>query len=161
MGQVGCEYRMTSRQVRRPIALALAICLTVSSGCAGGRTVLDKEDLLDPDPAHSYMVTTNDGRELTFISLYLEGDWLVGTVRITTSEVEGEGEDARTSVTNRYEEIRLPWSEVAHVEAEGGKKGGSGFLLAGAAIVVGVAAFLLFTGGSDDEPTDNGGKGGP
>jgi hypothetical protein len=152
---------MISRQVRRPVAFVLAICLTISTGGAGGRTALDRADLLDPDPAQSYLVTTKDGRELTFISLHLEGDWLVGTVRITTSEVEGEGEDARTSVTNRYEEMRLPWSEVAGVEADVGKKGGSGFLLAGGAIVVGVAAFLLLTGGSDDEPTDNGGKGGP
>ena len=95
---------------------------------------------------------------MTLISLHLEGNWLVGTARFTTTEEEGEGEDVTTSVTNVYEEIRIPWDQVASVEAMGVKKIDSGFLLVGAAILVGVVTFLVLSGGGDDEPETNGGK---
>ena len=147
--------------MKRPISLGLALLLCLSNGCAGGWKQLDREDLVDPDSANSYRVTTRDGRELTFVSLHIEGDWLVGTARFTSRETEGEGEDARTNITNRYEEMRVPWDEVESVEAEDGKEKGTGVFLAAGAIVVGIAAFLLISQGGEDSPSDGNGKGIP
>ena len=140
--------------------MAAILLMTFGSGvgCAGGGKTLSKSQLEDPEPADSYLVTTKDGEKVTLISLYLEGDWLVGTARFTTTEEEGEGEDVTTSVTNVYEEIRIPWDQVASVEAMGVKKVDSGFLLVGAAILVGVVTFLVLSGGGDDEPETNGGR---
>lgn len=143
--------------MKRPIALGLALVLCSSNGCATGWKQLDREELADPEPASSYKVTTRNGRELTFVSLHVEGDWLVGTARFTSSEVEGEGEEARTNVTNRYEEMRLPWNEIETVEAEADRAKDTGVYLAAGALVVGVAAFLLLSGG-EDTPTDGNGK---
>ena len=144
--------------VRRGISAVLAAALLGTAACAGGPTRLDREDLLDPPAANAYVVTTNAGQRLTFISLHLENDDLLGTVRRTSTQTVGEGETQRENVTNRYEELRIPWAEVASVEAEGGKSGPSGVLLAGGAIVLGAAAFLLLTGGST-ETADGGGGG--
>ena len=91
------------------------------------------------------------------ISLHVEGEWLVGTARITKTETVGEGEDARTNITNRYEEMRIPWEEVDTVEADIPRKT-SHLLLAAGGVALGIVAFLLFTGGSDSPPADNGGK---
>jgi hypothetical protein len=96
---------------------------------------------------------------LTFISLHMEGDTLVGTRRITQSQAVGEGDAQREQVTNRYEESRVPWADVDRVEAVGVDKRGSGVLLAGGAIALGVAAFLILSSGNEDTPTDDGGKG--
>lgn len=143
---------------RRPVA-AVLVTLLCASGCAS-TTKLDKEDLAAPPEAETYRVSMRDGRNLDFIALHLEEDWLVGTVRHTSAESTGEGDAARSSITNRYEEVRVPWSDVVLVEADTGKGGPSGLLLAGGAIVAGAAAFLLLSQGSDDNPdTGGGGKG--
>lgn len=131
---------------------------TLFLSCAGGPALLQRKDLENPKPAESYRVTTTDGQVLFFISLHLEGDWLAGTTRLTSEETEGEGETQRTNITNRYQEVRIPWAEVRSVEALGLKRGGSSVFLAGGALILGVAAFLVLssTGGSD---TSDGGKG--
>jgi hypothetical protein len=144
-------------EFRRLTAVILAWVLLVTAGCAGGPTRLDREDLLDPPAAKTYRVTTRDGRTLAFIALHMEEDSLVGTVRRTASETVGEGETQRTNVTNRYEEARLPWADVALVEAVGTKGGPSGILLVGGAIALGAAVFLLLNGGSDPPPDGGGG----
>ena len=139
------------------VTMGLAAIMTVS-GCGGSGKRLDREALVDPPPARSYRVTTRDGRDWTFIALHLERNVLVGTVRITTAATEGEGEAARTNVTNRYEEVELPWDEVVAVEAEGTRKNDAGFLIAGATIVVGILAFLLLTSDGPGEPDPGDGK---
>ena len=146
--------------IQRPVAacLALVYLSSCSLGCAG-TTKLDREDLAEPPQADVYHVSTRDGRKLDFIALHLENDWLIGTVRRTSSEVTGEGEASRTSVTNRYEEVRVPWGDVTQVEADTGEGGPSGLLLAGGAIVAGAVAFLLLTGSSSTTPSGGGGKG--
>ena len=149
---------MLARRMRRPVTVVLLMTFGIWVGCAGGGKTLSKSQLEDPEPADSYLVTTKDGEKVTLISLYLEGDWLVGTARFTTNVEEGEGEDVTTSVTNVYEEIRIPWDQVASVEAMGVKNVNSGFFLVAAGIAIGVVTFLVLTGGGDDEPETNGGK---
>lgn len=145
--------------LRRPVAALLITTLLWVSGCAG-TTKLNKEDLAEPPDAETYRVSMRDGRNLDFIALHLEEEWLVGTVRQTATESSGEGDASRSSVTNRYEEVRVPWSDVMLVEADTGGGGPSGLLLAGGAIVAGAVAFLLLSQGSDDTPdTGGGGKG--
>ena len=143
---------------RRPIAAMLAFALLCVFGCAG-TTQLDREDLADPPEAETYHVSTRDGHKLDFIALHMEEESLVGTVRHTATEVTGEGANQRTSVTNRYEEMRIPWSDVIRVDADTKHGGSSSLLLAGGAIVVGAAAFLLLSGNSGTQPTTGGGGG--
>jgi len=118
---------------------------------------LDREDLAEPPEADTYHVSTRDGRKLDFIALHLEDDWLVGTVRHTSTEATGAKEESRESVTNRYEEVRIPWADVTEVEAAKNNGGPSGLLLAGGAIVVGAVAFLLLSGNSQPQNTGGGG----
>jgi len=80
-------------------------------------------------------------------------------VRQTSTESSGAGPESRTSVTNRYEEVRIPWADVTQVEADKGNGGPSGLLLAGGAIVAGAVAFLLLSGGNQTETTGGGGGG--
>jgi hypothetical protein len=87
----------------------------------------------------------------------MEEENVVGTVRRTRTEVVGEGEAQRTNVTNRYEEVQVPWADVAMVEAVGKEGGSSGVLLIGGAIAIGAAVFLLLSGGGDTTPTSGGG----
>jgi hypothetical protein len=143
--------------IRRPVATILALAYACSMGCAG-TTKLDREDLAEPPQAETYHVSTRDGRKLEFIALHLEDDWLVGTVRHTSTEAMGAGAESRESVTNRYEEVRVPWGDVTQVEADKANGGPSGLLLAGGAIVVGAVAFLLLSGTAKNE--DTGGSGG-
>lgn len=151
---------MVSVRMRRLVSGMLILTVGVWAGCAGGGRMLDKEDLVDPEPADFYEVTTRTGEVLTFISLHVEGDLLKGRARFTSTEEEGSGEEATTSVSNVYEDLTLEWEEVVSVKAIGGRTSDSGFLLAGGALVVGVVAFLLLAGGSD-EPVEDNGKGGP
>ena len=151
---------MTWKTTQRLLALILAVALGGPSGCASGPKALDRKDLVHPEPARAYHVALTDGRTMTLISLHLEGDWLMGTRRITESTTEGSGEAARTNVTNRYEEVKIPWSEVAGVEADRGSSRDSSVYLAGAALVAGVAAFLLLSGSSNPPPSTGGGGGG-
>ena len=144
--------------VQRPVAAILALAFMCSLGCAG-TTKLNREDLAEPPQADTYQVSTRDGRKLDFIALHLEDDWLVGTVRQTSTESSGAGPESRTSVTNRYEEVRIPWADVTQVEADKGNGGPSGLLLAGGAIVAGAVAFLLLSGGNQTETTGGGGGG--
>jgi len=146
-----------TRILRQGMALALSVVLAAGSGCGAGTTALRAEDLADPPPAKSYLVTAKDGREWTFISLHMEGTQLVGTVRITETATEGEGEEARTVVSNRYEEMSIPWADVARVEAEGKRRKDPAFYLAAGAVVVGVVAFVLLTGNNDNTSTGGGG----
>ena len=53
-------------------------------------------------------MSTRDGRKLDFIALHLEEDWLVGTVRHTSTQATGLERRVSESVTNRYEEVRVP-----------------------------------------------------
>ncbi|HET9234596.1 MAG TPA: hypothetical protein VFP10_10685 [Candidatus Eisenbacteria bacterium] len=145
--------------VRRPVAALLVFTLLCACGCAG-TTKLDREDLAAPPEAETYRVSMRDGRNLDFIALHMEEDWLVGTVRHTSAESTGEGDASRSSVTNRYEEVRVPWSDVTLVEADTGRGGPSGLLLAGGAIVAGAVAFLLLSQSGDDNPDTGGGGGG-
>ena len=86
---------MNTRQIR--IALVpLLVAALLLSGCSSGYVALDREDLLQDDAALSYRVTLNDGTMREFISLSLEGESLVGTERVTTETIEGEGEAADT-----------------------------------------------------------------
>jgi len=148
-----------TRFLRQGTALVLALFLAAGTGCGAGTTALRAEDLADPPPAKSFLVTTRDGRQMTFISLHLEGDVLVGTMRITETATEGEGEDARPIVTNRYQEASIPWADVDRVEVEGSKGKDPGFYLAAGAVIVGALAFLLLSGGNGNPP-DTGGGGG-
>lgn len=147
-----------TRFLRQGTALGLALLLAAGSGCGAGTTVLRAQDLADPPPAKSYRVITKDGRALTFIALHLEGDDLVGTVRITETATEGEGENARAVVTNRYQETSIPWKDVERVEAEGKQGKDPAFYVAAGAVIVGAVAFLLLSGGGGN--TDTGGGGG-
>jgi len=132
--------------------------LTMQVGCSQ-RVALHKDELVDPEPADSYLVKTRDGQRLTFTSLHLEGEWLLGTARITTTETVGEGEDARTNVTNRYEEVQIAWDDVESVEADLKKKSTSNILLLAGGVAVGIVAVVLLSGGSSDpESGDGGGK---
>ena len=150
---------MQANRLRRATASLVVAALLASTGCGGGRQVLEREDLVNPAPAKTYLVTTKSGDQLTLISLHLEGDALVGTQRVTVIEQVGTGETGRENVTNRYEEVRLPWSEVARVEADRGKGADHSLVFAAGAIVVGVAAFLVLTSDSPETPEDdNGGK---
>jgi hypothetical protein len=144
--------------MRRGIVLALVALLVGQTGCAGGAQVVTREDLIRPKPAKSYTVTTVDGATHTFIALHVEGDWLEGTARTTTTQTVGTGEEAREAVSNRYEAMRIPWAEVLEVEADYGSDAKGGVLLAAASILAGVGAFLLLT--SEDPPDDGGGNGG-
>lgn len=141
--------------------VTVILLMTFGVGCAGGGKTLSKNQLENPEPASSYLVTTKDGKKVTLISLHLEGDWLVGRARFTTTEVKGEGEDVTSSVTNVYEDFRMPWDQIASVEAMGVKKVSTGFLLGGVVIVVGVVTFLVLSGGGADQSDTNGGKPGP
>jgi hypothetical protein len=151
---------MTWKTTKRLLTLFLAATFVVPFGCAGGPKTLERKDLVHPEAARDYRVTLKDGRTMTLISLHLEGDWLMGTQRITESVSEGEGETARTNITNRYEEVKIPWSDVASVEADRGSNHDSSIFLAGAALVAGVAAFLLLSGNSSTAPSGGGGGGG-
>ena len=151
---------MTWKITQRLLALVLVVALGAPSGCASGPKTLGRKDLVHPEPARAYHVSLTDGRTMTLISLHLEGEWLMGTQRITESTTEGTGEEARTNVTNRYEEVKIPWSEVAGVEADRGSNRDSSVFLAGAALLAGVAAFLLLSGNSNTAPTTGGGGGG-
>jgi len=144
--------------IKRPIAAILALVYVSTIGCAG-TTKLDREDLAEPPEADTYHVSTRDGRKLDFIALHLEDDWLVGTVRHTSTQANGTGSDGRTSETNRYEEVRIPYADVTQVEADKGNGGPSGLLLAGGAIVAGAVAFLLLSGSSQTQTTGGGGGG--
>ena len=142
---------------RRHIAAGLIPALLLLTGCGGMKT-LEKDDLLQPDEAKSFRVTTWDGEQYTFIALHLEGDVLMGTERITTTTTIGEGEEAREAVSNRYVERSIPWSEVEKVEAEksGVRRGGAWLVLG--SVALGVAAFLIISqSGGDDTPSDGGG----
>jgi hypothetical protein len=119
---------------------------------------VQREDLLDPQPARGYHVTTADGRAWDFISLRSEEEWLTGTVRFTSTD-QAEGSTEPGNITNRYEDIRIPWTEVRKVEAQKQKGGDTGLWLVAGAIAAGAAVFLIATGGSDEPPPDNGGKG--
>ncbi len=152
---------MALQHVRKLTAWAVLGLFTLQTGCAGGAKTLERKDLVDPKPAEEYRVTTVDGRTLTFISLHLEGESLEGTVRYTTRETEGTGDAARTNVTNRYEEVNLPWSQVATVEAEQGRSSDNSVFFAAGALIAGVATFLLLTQGSTNPPTAGGGGKGP
>jgi hypothetical protein len=144
--------------IKRPVAAILALVYISTIGCAG-TTKLNRDDLAEPPQADTYHVSTRDGRKLDFIALHLEDDWLVGTVRHTDTEANGEGAESRTSVTNRYEEVRIPYADVTEVTADKGDGGPSGLLLAGGAIVAGAVAFLLLSGGSQTQTTSGGGGG--
>jgi hypothetical protein len=148
---------MIVRQGRRWVAGGLLVPFLAVAGCGSGWKQLEQEELVAPEPARSYRVTTEDGRLLTFIDLHLEGESLVGTVRETRTETVGEGESQRSNVTNRYEEVRLPWNTVKRVEAERKGQPVSGVVLAAGAIGVGVAAFLLLSGNGDTTPDGGGG----
>jgi hypothetical protein len=143
--------------VKRLIAAILGAVLLVESGCAGGMKTLEREDLQNPKPARSYRVTLVSGEVLTFISLGLEGEYLAGTIRTTKETVTGEGDQARSTVTNVYEERRIPWAEVATVEADQDKQEGQTWLLALGAVAVGVVAFLILADSGEDPPVDDGG----
>jgi hypothetical protein len=143
--------------MRRWLSSILAAALLLQAGCAG-RITLTEEELADPEPAKSYSVKMKDGREYTFISLHLEGGSLLGTARITTREEVGKGEEKRVNISNRYEEMKLPWGEVESVEAELGKKKLPSLLLAAVAVAAGVGLFVLLTNDSDSGTTDDGGK---
>jgi len=143
---------------RRPVAVLLVFTVFWACGCAG-TTKLDREGLAEPPEAETYRVSMRDGRDLDFIALHLEDDWLVGTVRHTSAETTGVGDSSRSSVTNRYEEVRVPWAEVSQVEAETGRGGPPSLLLAGGAIVAGAVAFLLLSGGTETENSGGGGGG--
>ena len=150
---------MQSHWSRRVMAALVAGALVAQTGCSGGWQSLDREELVEPEPAKSYLVTMKNGDQMTFISLHLEGEWLEGTRRITLAEAVGEGETGRRNVTNRYEETRLPWAEVAVVEAEAGPKSDHSLWLAVGAIAAGVATFIILTGDSVKAPPDDGGGG--
>ena len=98
---------MHGRWMKRPVAAILLLTFGVWAGCAGGGKTLGKSDLADPEPADFYEVTTRDGETVTFISLHVEGEWLIGTARFTTSEEKGSGEDVTTSVANVYETVSI------------------------------------------------------
>ena len=149
--------RLPRARVRPVVVTWLVGLLALQTGCGGGARVLSQSELIQPKPAKSYRVTTRDGAVHRFISLHLEGDWLVGTVRVTSRERVGEGETVRENVTNRYEEKRLPWSSVVRVEAVGMESRDWGFLLAAGAIAAGVGVFLLLTQESPTPPVGGGG----
>jgi hypothetical protein len=149
---------MGFRAVKRSIAAFLSVIMLVQTGCGGGMKTLEREDLRQPEPARSFRVTLVNGEVLTFISLVLEGEELVGTVRTTKSVLEGEGEEARTTVTNIYEERRIPWDQVATVEAEAEREEGQTWLLALGAIAAGVVVFLVLADSGEEPPEDGGGK---
>lgn len=143
--------------MKRGLSSLLAAMLLLQSGCASSIT-LTKDELADPPPAKSYDVRMKDGREFTFISLHREGDSLLGTARITTREEVGEGEDKRVNISNRYEEMQLPWADVEEVEAKLGKKKTSSILLAVAAAAAGAGLFLLLTNDSGSTSSGDNGK---
>jgi hypothetical protein len=143
--------------MRRWLCPWLAAGLLVQSGCAG-KITLTEDELADPPPAKSYLVKLKDGREYTFISLHRESGNLVGTARITTRQEVGEGEEARVNVSNRYQEMTVPWSEVEEVEADTGRKKTSSVLLGAVVLAVGVGVFLLLTNDSDGGTTGDDGK---
>jgi len=148
---------MMQMPFRRPVALLAVLALLVQAGCATGAKTLSQDDLVNPKPARSYRVFLRDGRTLTLISLHREGELLLGTARTTVTETLGEGETARTNVTNRYENVKLPMADVERVEAEGSKAADASLFMAAGAIVMGVAAFLLLTQDSAPPPTGGGG----
>ena len=143
----------------RVVAGLAILALGFQTGCSGGTRSLTREDLVEPEPARSYRVTTVSGEEYTFVALHLEGDVLRGTIRITSQSVTGEGEQARTTVSNRYEEKSIPWAEVAAVEADRGESKLQGAaLFAAGSVVVGAVLFLVLSQG-DEKTTDDGGGG--
>jgi len=144
---------------RRAVVWTALAALAVQAGCAGGTRTLTRDELADPEPASSYLVTTRSGETITFIALHLEGEVLRGTVRLTQENVVGEGEQARTTVTNRYEERSIPWAEVASVEADRGEHRlqGAAWIAAGS-VLVGAVLFLVLSQGGDEQPKDDGGK---
>jgi len=151
---------MTWKTGKRILGLILVVALAAPAGCASGTQTLERKDLVHPEAARDYRVNLKDGRTMTLISLHVEGDWLLGTRRITETTTEGTGEAARTNITNRYEEVKLPWSDVASVEADRGSGRDSSVFLAGAALVAGVAAFILLSGSSNTAATGGTGGGG-
>lgn len=154
----GCEGGRFEgiRWAGRAVRVLVAGALLLQTACAGGRAALDRDDLRDPPPARSYFVTLADGTEYTFVSLHVEGDNLLGTARFTEQATVGEGPEARSEVTNRYEEMRIPWGDVRSVEAEGGGRASGGWMFAALSVAVGVGAFLLLSQGSDDRPAGGG-----
>ncbi|NNF08429.1 MAG: hypothetical protein HKN21_16835 [Candidatus Eisenbacteria bacterium] len=146
--------------MRRQLWVGILSCFFIPFllGCSGTRR-LDRSDLVHPEPADTYLVTTQDGQTFTFIALHLEGDELIGTVRETVTNTVGEGETARTEISNRYDEKRVPWPEVALVEAEGGPKSSSGGVwLIAASVAAGIGAFLILGSTGDDNSGGSGGK---
>lgn len=143
---------------RRSLVWLMASSLLLQA-CGSGHRLLTKTELTDPPAARTYRVTTTDGVVHDFISLHLEQDTLYGTERITSAVTEGEGEAARTSAWNRYEERQIPWEQVATVEAESSRKQGTGIFLAVGAIAVGVGAFILLSSTDDRTPSTGGGGG--
>lgn len=149
---------MSIQWFRRPVAVVSILALLAQIGCAGGAKSLSEAELVNPKPARSYHVFLRDGTERSFISLHREGDWLLGTERITVAQTQGEGETSRTNVTNRYEPVKLAMADVARVEADGTKGFDGSLILAAGTILIGVAAFVLLT--QDSEPPPSGGGGG-
>jgi len=141
------------------VAWTLILALAAQSGCGGGAHALTRDELTDPEPAESYVVTLVSGEVLTFIALHLEGDVLRGTERVTEETLVGEGDQARTTVSNRYQERSLPWGEVAKVEADRGENRleGGAWIAAGS-ILAGAVLFLILSQSSDEPPPDDGGK---
>lgn len=148
---------MLSTWFRRPAAWLALVGLLAQTACAGGTKTLKSADLVDPKPASAYRVFLRDGTARTLISLHQEGEWLLGTERITVTETLGEGETARTNVANRYQDVRLPMADVERVDAEGTKGMDGSIFMAAGAIILGVAAFLLLTQDSGVDPLDGGG----
>jgi hypothetical protein len=148
---------MQFRWFRRPATWVAVLGLLAQAACAGGPKTLTSKDLVDPKPARAYRVFLRDGSARTLISLHREGEWLLGTERITVTETLGEGETARTNVTNQYQDVRLPMAEVERVEAEGSKGTDGSLFMAAGTIILGVVAFILLTQDSDPAPTDGGG----
>jgi hypothetical protein len=144
--------------LRRYLGRGLILLLTLQTGCAGGPRLLTRGDLSGAEPARSYVVTTHGGETLTFISLVSNGDRVEGTVRTTREQVVGEGEGARTAVSNRYEERWILWDDVKTIEADYGGSGSQGGLwLAAVSVAAGIGAFVLITQDSDPPPDGGGG----
>ncbi len=148
---------MLYRWFRRPAAWLAVVGLLAQTACAGGAKTLNLADLADPKPASAYLVFLRDGTARTLISLHREGDWLLGTERITVTQTLGEGETVRTNVTNRYQDVRLPMAEVERVDAEGSKGMDGSLFMAAGGLMLGVAAFILLTQDSDPASSDGGG----
>ncbi len=142
----------------RPVLVPILVGALLVTGCSSGYVTIDRDDISADEPARSYRVMLTDGSAREFISLTAEDEALLGTERVTTQVAEGEGETARTSTWNRYEETSIPWSEVASIEADFGEKKDTGVFLIAAGVALGAALFLILGSSSDDPDTDDGGK---